>query len=260
MNHYVSRETKEARLPSLTKNEIWLQTIVQKNNYTITDIELSRLTDYCLLLEQWNKKINLISRRDEENIWLNHILVSLVFLFKIQIPDGSNVLDLGTGGGLPGIPLSIMRHDINFVLLDSIRKKTVAVQEMVSALGLPNVKIVCSRAEDLGHQKTYRHSFDAVIARAVSSLENIVLWGAPLLKKGNATHGITITAPHKVVLAHPVVITMKGGDIADEAERVQRRFPHIKLHQCDTTFSGSEVLQNSERKIILIETNEGQKD
>lgn len=81
----------------MTQNDIWLRTIIQRNGQTITDVELGKLDDYCALLERWNKSINLISRKDETNIWRNHILVSLVFLLKIDFPSGANVLDLGTG-------------------------------------------------------------------------------------------------------------------------------------------------------------------
>jgi 16S rRNA (guanine527-N7)-methyltransferase len=239
----------------LTQNEIWLRTIVQKNNLTITDIELSELTEYCVLLERWNKSINLISRRDEENIWRNHILMSLVFLFRIEFPRGAKILDLGTGGGLPGIPLSIMRRDIEFVLVDSIRKKTTAVEDMVEALGLPNVKVVCGRAEDLGRLNIYARTFDAVIARAVSSLDNLVAWAAPFLKIGEASKKFVVSTPQRIVLTRPVLISIKGGDLSVENDRARKRFPHITLHSFDVTFNGSEVLDNFGKKIILVETN-----
>jgi 16S rRNA (guanine527-N7)-methyltransferase len=239
----------------LTQNEIWLRTIVQKNNTTITDIELSKLSYYCVLLERWNKSINLISRRDEENLWRNHILISLVLLFKIEFPSGARILDLGTGGGLPGIPLSIMRQDIEFVLIDSIRKKITAVQDMVDALALPNVKVVCGRAEDIGGLDIYRHTFDAVIARAVSSLDNLVLWAAPFLKVGEASKKPVVATSERILLSRPILISIKGGDLTAETDRARKQFPHIKLHSFDVTFNGSEVLENFGKKIILIETN-----
>lgn len=239
----------------MTQNEIWLQTIGQKNNFPITDIELSKLTEYCVLLKRWNKSVNLISRRDEENLWRNHILISLVFLFRIEFPSGAKILDLGTGGGLPGIPLSIMRRDIEFVLVDSIRKKTTAVQDMVEALGLPNVSVACGRAEELGRLNIYGHTFDAVIARAVSSLDNLIAWAAPLLKVGDASKKFIVSTPQRSVLTRPVLISMKGGDLSAENDRARKRFPHITLHSFDVTINGSEVLENFGKKIILVETN-----
>lgn len=239
----------------MTQNEIWLRTIVKKNNLPITDIELSRLAEYCVLLERWNKSINLISRRDEENIWRNHILISLAFLFRIEFPSGAKILDLGTGGGLPGIPLSIMRRDIEFVLVDSIRKKTTAVQDMIEALALPNVKVVCSRAEELGRLNLFEHRFDAVIARAVSSLDNLIAWAAPLLKIGEASKKFVISTPQRIVLRRPVLVSMKGGELSAEIDRARKRFSSIEVHSFDITFNGSEVLDNFGKKIILVETN-----
>ena len=84
---------------------------------------------------------------------------------------------------MPGIPLSIVRTNVSFVLLDSIQKKTKAVEDMALPLSLPNVSVVCSRAEDLNKLTNYQNGFDAVIARAVSGLEDLVAWGMPFLKK-----------------------------------------------------------------------------
>ena len=239
----------------MTQNEIWLRTIAQKNSLTITDIELSKLSKYSVLLARWNKSINLISRRDEENLWRNHILVSLVLLFKIEFSSGARILDLGTGGGLPGIPLAIIRRDIEFVLVDSIRKKTTAVQDMVDSLGLPNVKVACGRAEDLGRLNIYRHTFDAVIARAVSSLDNLIAWAAPFLKIGEASMKSIALTTQRLVPTRPVLISIKGGDLSAETDRARKRFPHVNLHSFDLTFNGSEVLENFGKKIILVETN-----
>ena len=165
------------------------------------------------------------------------------------------MLDLGTGGGLPGIPLSIMRQDIEFVLLDSIRKKVGAVQDMVNTLDLPNVRVVCGRAEELGALDRHRNVFDAVIARGVSSLDNLVKWATPFLKHGEVSKKLVVAARGRVVLTHPALITLRGGENSVEIERARRRFPGIAVHSVDGTFKGNEVLQNSERKIILVEIN-----
>lgn len=181
--------------------------------------------------------------------------MSLLFLFRIEFPSGVKILDLGTGGGLPGIPLSILRRDVEFVLIDSIRKKTTAVQDMIEALVLPNVRVVCGRAEELNHLNIYRHTFDAVIVRAVSSLDNLVAWAAPFLKIGEASKSFLVSPPQRIVLTHPVLISIKGGDLSAETERARRRFPNIRLHSIDVTFNGSEILETFEKTIILVETN-----
>lgn len=183
--------------------------------------------------------------------------MSLAYLFMIEFPLGARILDLGTGGGLPGIPLSIFREDVDFVLIDSIQKKTAAVQDMLTMLLLPNVRVECGRAEDLSRINIYRHTFDAVIARGVSSLDKLVEWATPFLKLGDASKRFTIQRPKRAVLTHPVLISMKGGDLSVEVDRTKKRFPNIGLHLCQVTFSGSEVLENFEKKIIIVETNKG---
>ncbi len=204
------------------------------------------------LLKEWNKRINLISRKDVADIWPNHIMLSLAFLFKVEIADGARILDLGTGGGLPGIPLSILRPKVAFVLLDSIHKKTKAVEEMATSLDLANVSVICSRAEDLNAAKNYQNTFDAVIARAVSGLENLVHWGMPFLKKTVAPIASNVKSDKINVSNSPVLITMKGGNTELEIEKTLKRFPHVKIHSMDLTFKGGELLQNSDKKLIVV--------
>ncbi len=211
------------------------------------------MSRYVELLKEWNKSINLISRKDVESIWSHHILLSIAFLFKVEFTDSAKILDLGTGGGLPGIPLSIIRMNVSFVLLDSIRKKTMAVEEMVASLKLPNASVICSRAEDLNKLNNYKNAFDAVIARAVSGLENLVAWGIPFLKKAATQTASPATSGKVVVSNSPALITMKGGDTQVEIEKTLRRFPDVKIHSMDMTFNGSELLQNSDRKLIVVQ-------
>ncbi|MGA9406347.1 MAG: 16S rRNA (guanine(527)-N(7))-methyltransferase RsmG [Bacteroidota bacterium] len=237
----------------MTNDEIWLRSLAQKNDLIITDIQLQKISRYIELLQEWNKNINLISRKDVENIWLHHIALSVPFLFKVEFAGGARILDLGTGGGLPGIPLSIVRPDTNFVLVDSIQKKTRAVQEMVASLNLPNVSVICSRAEDLNKLGMYRNNFDAVIARAVSSLENLIQWGMPFLKRTTTLKTVSTKSDKIIVSKSPALITMKGGDTEEEVERTRRRFPDVRIRSMDLIFKGSEMLQNSDKKLIIVE-------
>ena len=239
----------------MTNDEIWLRTLAQRNQLSITDIQLQKISRYVELLKEWNKSINLVSRKDVESIWLHHILLSLSFLFKVEYSHGCRILDLGTGGGLPGIPLGIIRNDVVFVLLDSIRKKTKAVEDMAAALELSNVSVVCARAEDLNKIEPYTESFDAVFARGVSGLENLVAWGMPFLKKTVPSKPFSPISG-KIVLSHmPVLITMKGGDIESEIQTTQRRFPGMKIQVMDLLFNGSELLQNSDKKLVVVQNH-----
>ncbi len=237
----------------MTQDEIRIRTWAAKNGLAITDIQLLTLARYSELLKGWNQKLNLVSRKDEEGIWANHIPLSLAFLFKIDFPKGKRVLDLGTGGGLPGIPLAIMLPEVSFVLLDSIQKKIAAVQEMVASLQLQNVASVCSRAEELNKKPGYHFTFDAVIARSVSRLENLVSWSMPLLKQ-RTDKGFQAIAPgQKFPLDSPALITMKGGETEVEIARTTRRFPMVHISSLDLIFRGDETLQNSEKKLIIVE-------
>lgn len=237
----------------MTQSEIWLTTIAKKNNVSITDIQLKRLIHYAELLLEWNKKINLVSRKDESNILCTHIMYSIAFLFKIDFINGCKIIDLGTGGGLPGIPLSIIMPDINFILLDSVRKKTIAVQEMLKTLGLLNVSVVCGRAEEICKLPKYKNVFDVVIAKSVSGLENLVAWGMPFLKPNQPSKRSTIGANEKMVVTSPFLITLKGGDISTEISRTLKRFPHVKIQWTDLVFKGSEDLDNPYKKLVFVE-------
>ncbi len=237
----------------MTNDEIWLRTIAQKNSLTITDIQLEKLSSFAGLLKEWNQRINLISRKDEENIWTNHLLLSIAFLFKIEFAAGTRVLDLGTGGGLPGIPLSILLPGVQFVLLDSIQKKIAAVASMVEKLGLSNVKVQCARAEDINTSPGYSRSFDAVIARAVSGLEDIVTWAAPFLKQEASSAALEFPAAGRTKLTRPAIVAMKGGETQSEVEKMMRRFPRAHVHSMEVVFNGSEILANSGKRIIIVE-------
>lgn len=231
----------------MNEEEIWLYTLCRKNNIFITDIQISRLSLFKSLLLDWNKKINLVSRKNEEGVWKGHIALSLSILFKIEFPSGSNLLDLGTGGGFPGIPLSILLPDCYFTLLDSTQKKITCVQSMSESLQLKNVKTVWGRAEELNQNHPYRNTFDVVVTRSVSNLSNLLEWGAPFLKQ---TKKINIYQD-KVLISTPTLITLKGAEIDEEEALAQKQFPLIALQSIPLTFAGSEEFDNLEKKLIL---------
>ena len=166
----------------------------------------------------WNAKVNLISRNDVKNVWRNHILHSLSTLSALKFERGTRILDLGTGGGLPGIPISIVRNDLTITLLDSIRKKTAAVQNMVDALSLSNVDVITGRAEEVGRNKT---KWDIVISRAVAPLTQLVEWSKPLLKNSQKK---TIRESHDRSWQAPALIALKGGTLGDEIRDAQKKW------------------------------------
>ena len=164
--------------------------------------QFSKLKD---LYTYWNDKINVISRKDIENIYLRHILHSLAIAKFINFKNGTTVLDLGTGGGFPGIPLSIIFPKTNFILSDSIKKKILVVNEVVKQLGLENVKSEWSRAENLNHK------YDFLVTRAVAKMPKIIEWS-----KGNFN-------PISINDISNGIIALKGGDVAEELLGIEQK-------------------------------------
>ena len=141
----------------------------------LTERQKSQFAQLENLYKEWNNKINVISRKDIDNIYLHHVLHSLAIAKVIQFKKGSKVLDLGCGGGFPGIPLSIMFPDVQFTLIDGTRKKIKVVNEVSEAIGLTNAKGVHVRAEE------YTEKYDFVITRAVALVEKLVIWTDKLI-------------------------------------------------------------------------------
>ena len=133
-------------------------------------VRLERMEALKALYEDWNSKINVISRKDMDEFYLHHVLHSLAIAKVLGPVDGAKVLDLGCGGGFPGIPLAVFFPQMHFTLGYSIRKKTLVASEVASALKLDNVTVVNARAE------TLPETYDFVVSRAVTSLDNFLPW------------------------------------------------------------------------------------
>ncbi|MBL0315996.1 MAG: 16S rRNA (guanine(527)-N(7))-methyltransferase RsmG [Flavobacteriales bacterium] len=164
----------------------------------LSSSQREQFTSLYPLYEDWNSKINVISRKDIDQLYVRHVLHSLAIYRFIQFQPGSKILDIGTGGGFPGIPLAIMMPDVQFLLTDSIGKKITVVQEVSQALGLQNVKAQHIRSEQV------RDKFDFVISRAVAEMKELLAWSQNKIisKQINAI-------PNGLVC-------LKGGDLKDE--------------------------------------------
>lgn len=225
-----------------------LQTISKKNGLALDDGTVEVLRKFDHLLTDWNSKINLISRADIENIWSFHILHSLSLLFFLDIPQNLRVLDIGTGGGLPGIPLAIVRRDLSVTLLDSIRKKTRVLEDITGNLGLENATVMTGRAENLPHTTRY----DLIVARAVAPLADLVKWSKPLANKSGASKPQTIKYhTEREMISIPSLLALKGGNLNDEISIAEAKtgstFRTIPL-----VFSGSEAVSLEEKKVVIV--------
>ena len=163
------------------------------------------------LYKDWNDKINVISRKDIEQLYEHHVLHSLGIAKWISFPDNASVLDFGTGGGFPGIPLAIMFPNVKFQLVDSIGKKIKVVNEVAGATGLVNVKATHTRVEDL------KERYDFITCRAVAPLKEIVGWTKHLLQK-------RIDHEHAGQW-----VLLKGGDLQNEIKESGRVATTIPL-------------------------------
>ncbi|MBN2011064.1 16S rRNA (guanine(527)-N(7))-methyltransferase RsmG [candidate division KSB1 bacterium] len=149
-------------------------------------------------LIDWNQKINLISRKDHDRIVCKHFVESLSILHVAGIKKSARIIDVGTGAGFPGIPIKIIRPDIDMTLLDSKRNKMIFLGQLISVLGLSNISLVNERAENIIGESDYRCRFDIVIARAVTNLSTLWKWAGILLKENG------------------FLLALKGNNIIDE--------------------------------------------
>lgn len=157
--------------------------------------------------EEWNQKINVISRKDIESLYEKHVLHSLSIAAIFDFKPGTQIVDLGTGGGFPGIPLAIFFPEVQFHLTDSIGKKLKVVEAAAMHLGLSNVTVQHTRTEEIQNKK-----FDYVVSRAVAPLRDLWMWSQPILKaKGQ---GMSVTAGDET--HYGGLICLKGGDLTEE--------------------------------------------
>ncbi|HEV2352659.1 MAG TPA: 16S rRNA (guanine(527)-N(7))-methyltransferase RsmG [Puia sp.] len=173
--------------------------------------ETRRLAALGDLYREWNAKINVISRRDIDGLYEKHVLHSLAIAAAFDFLPGMEVIDIGTGGGFPGIPLAIFFPQTSFHLVDSIGKKIKVVDAVAAALGLTNVTTRHGRAEEIKGRK-----FDVAVSRAVAPLGELWSWSRPLLRKSG---GNPVASGNRIRSGNPVasgLICLTGGDLAAE--------------------------------------------
>lgn len=172
--------------------------IIQKYFPHLTELQVEQFTQLEALYNDWNAKINVISRKDIQNLYEHHVLHSLGIAKVTGFKDGTTIMDLGTGGGFPGIPLAILFPNVQFHLVDSIGKKVKVAQEVAQAIGLKNVKFSHARAEEI------KEKYDFVVTRAVMPMADLMK-----VARKNIKHEQHNAVPNGI-------IALKGGELNSE--------------------------------------------
>lgn len=181
---------------------------------TLSDLQKQKLQQLQGLYADWNRKINVISRKDIDALYERHVLHSLGIAKVISFRPNANVLDVGTGGGFPGVPLAILFPETNFYLIDSIQKKIRVVEAIAKAIDLNNLKANYLRAEDVEGQ------FDFVVSRAVTQMPRFVGW---------MKNKISTSQQHELTNG---ILALKGGDLTAEL----LDYPNAKVYPLDRYF------------------------
>ena len=202
-------------------------TIIQKYFNDLTNEQLSQFAKLELLYKDWNSKINVISRKDINELYLRHVLHSLSIAKLISFKDGTSILDVGTGGGFPGIPLAILFPNCRFHLVDSIQKKITVVNNVVKELDLKNVKTSCSRVEAISEK------YDFVVSRAVTNMKDFVSWIKFKINKNSFND------------FKNGVLYLKGGDLEDEL----KSFKNVKTFELSEIFNEDFFIQ---KKVVYL--------
>ena len=178
----------------------------------ITERQKEQFERLGTLYQEWNARINVVSRKDMEHLYTRHILHSLAIAKVCQFEAGARVLDIGCGGGFPSVPLAIMFPEVEFVGCDSIAKKIRVVEGVKEGAEINNLRAVNCRAEQLGEK------FDYVVSRAVTEMARFMPWAWPLLRKGQKG-----TLPNGILY-------LKGGELAEELAATRRHWDLYDIH------------------------------
>ena len=209
--------------------------ICLENGLDISDSQWQLLEKWAALLLEVNQNVNLISRKETEFLWEKQILPCLALLIFRKFSPDADVCDFGTGGGLPGMLLAIVRPDLRLTLLDSRHKKIEVVQQMIDSLKLSNAQTVLGRGEELGKQRPWRQRFPLLTARAVAPLIDLVRWTVDLRKVESVLH------------------IYKGGEIKDEVFALSKKVSGLRVNKSLMVLKGYPKFAENQKYIISLE-------
>lgn len=207
-----------------------------ENNFTADDTQLMLLAQYASLLAEKNKVVNLVSRKDIESVVENHVFITAYA--TRHVPEQlKTFIDIGTGGGLPAIPFAIMRRDAQGIAVDSIKKKTDAVDEFIKSLGLKNLRAQNSRVEEKEFLKKNSGRYDLVLTRASVPMITLLQYSLPLIQK------------------NAYIAAIKGGNLSEEISKAEEKFRHHikKTEIFEINYLPSNSQNEKEKKLVLME-------
>ncbi len=206
--------------------------LIQKYFPNLTEKQIEQFIKLDELYKEWNEKINVISRKDMDSLYEKHILHSMGIAKVMAFSDRTKVLDIGTGGGFPGIPLAILFPEVHFTLVDSIGKKITVVKEVSEGIGLKNITAIHSRAEDIKGQ------FHFVVSRAVTQMPVFLRWLRGKFDKEQFNP------------KHNGVLYLKGGDLAEELAGLKSEIFNLKDYFEGEFFETKKIVYLSKGNII----------
>jgi len=210
--------------------DVW--TTLSANHIPLDREQMESLERYHNELRYWNERVNMVSRKDVDHLWERHIVHSLMLLRYAEFKPKARVLDIGTGGGLPGIPLKIARPDLRVTLVDSIAKKMKMVTMFAQHTAFKDITPVTARVETLIERPHYRGAFDVIVSRAVARTSMLISWTRPLLSKGG------------------YYALLKGGDLREELDEARHDHPGVVITETPIDVLGMPWFKSDEKKVI----------
>lgn len=187
-----------------------------KNNILIKEEKIKLFYDYMKYLLDWNEKINLTAIKEEKEFIVKHFVDSLSI--SEIVGDNKRIIDVGTGGGFPGIPLKLLNENLNVSLVDSVNKKIMVLNDIINKMKLNNIEAIHTRAEDLAKKKEYREGFDIAVSRAVSNMNTLVEYLLPFVKIGGYVVCMKGPGYEEELNASKTAIEILGGKIEEIKE------------------------------------------